>query len=266
MCVVYFPACVWLSSVARSCATRDANNKDNVCKPNIPAGIKWPPPSKTISPITGYAGKERHNIIIDTCKRVKMVPNQVMGDMVLDGGEHFIPAGIFDLHTLYLLLTSLEAHDRATEHTHSHTEKEHKSTNTINVGTINKTRQGGINSVPLWVTHRYWCQLPRRWNGYGIASQHNRRFCTRREAWHRCFWNTWNGQERFRPVSSLPVSSTEQDSHPPIQGRYRFSEKILRQFYPLHSLIILVIRGVQLEPRSPIAWNLWCWLFVRRGY
>ena len=35
-----FPACVWLSSVVRSCATRDANNKDNVCKPNIPARIK----------------------------------------------------------------------------------------------------------------------------------------------------------------------------------------------------------------------------------
>ena len=44
--------CVWVSSVARSCATRDANNKYNVWKPSIPAGINRPPPSKTISPVT----------------------------------------------------------------------------------------------------------------------------------------------------------------------------------------------------------------------
>ena len=49
-----FPVCVWVPSVARSCATKDANNKDNVCKPKIPAGIKCPPPSKTISPITRF--------------------------------------------------------------------------------------------------------------------------------------------------------------------------------------------------------------------
>ena len=71
-----------------------------------------------------------------------------MGEMVLDGGGHFIP-GIFGLRTLYLLLTSLVAHDRATEDTHSHTGKEHKSINTINVGTVHKPRQGSINSVPL---------------------------------------------------------------------------------------------------------------------
>ena len=40
--------------MARSCAAWDDNNKDNVCKPNIPAGIKCPPPSKTISPITRF--------------------------------------------------------------------------------------------------------------------------------------------------------------------------------------------------------------------
>ena len=40
------------------------------------------------------------------------------------------------------------------------------------MGTVTNPRQGGIDSVPLWVTHRYWCQLPRRWNGYGIVSQH----------------------------------------------------------------------------------------------
>ena len=44
--------CVWLSSLARSCATRDASNKDNVCKPTIPAKISRPPPSETISHVT----------------------------------------------------------------------------------------------------------------------------------------------------------------------------------------------------------------------
>ena len=48
-----FPvSCVWLSSVARSCATRNASKKDNVWKPTIPAGITRPPPSETISHVT----------------------------------------------------------------------------------------------------------------------------------------------------------------------------------------------------------------------
>ena len=55
-----------------------------------------------------------------------MVPNQVMGEMVLDGGGQFIPAGKVGLHTKSLLLASLVAHDRATEDTHTHTGKEHK--------------------------------------------------------------------------------------------------------------------------------------------
>ena len=46
---VPFLCVVWLSSVARSCATRDASNKDNVCKPTVPAGINRPPPSETTS-------------------------------------------------------------------------------------------------------------------------------------------------------------------------------------------------------------------------
>ena len=50
----FFPVCVWVSSLARSCATKDANNKENVWKPSIPAGIKCPPPSKTVSPITWF--------------------------------------------------------------------------------------------------------------------------------------------------------------------------------------------------------------------
>ena len=49
-----FPACVWLSSVARSCANKDANNKDCVCKPYLLAGLNHPPPSETISPITWF--------------------------------------------------------------------------------------------------------------------------------------------------------------------------------------------------------------------
>ena len=52
--VLVFLFCMWLSSVARSCATKDANNKDYVWKPSIPAGINCPPPSKTISPITWF--------------------------------------------------------------------------------------------------------------------------------------------------------------------------------------------------------------------
>ena len=60
-----------------------------------------------------------------------MVPNQVMGEMVLDGGGHFIPAGIFGFHALSLLLASLVAHDRAKEGTHTQTGKEHQSTNIL---------------------------------------------------------------------------------------------------------------------------------------
>ena len=56
-----------------------------------------------------------------------MVPNQVMSEMVLDGGGRFSPAPIFGLHTLSLLLSSQAAHDHAagnTRDTHNrgHTE------------------------------------------------------------------------------------------------------------------------------------------------
>ena len=48
VCYIVLPA-------ARSCAAWDDNNKDNVCTPTIiPAGLKRPPPSKTISPITWF--------------------------------------------------------------------------------------------------------------------------------------------------------------------------------------------------------------------
>ena len=39
---------------ARSCAVWDDNNKDSVCTPSIPAGLKCPPPSKTISLIIWF--------------------------------------------------------------------------------------------------------------------------------------------------------------------------------------------------------------------
>ena len=48
------PVCVRVPSATRSCAARDDNNKDNVCKPNIPAGLTCPPLSKTISLITRF--------------------------------------------------------------------------------------------------------------------------------------------------------------------------------------------------------------------
>ena len=41
-----------------------------------------------------------------------MVPNQVIGEVVLDGGGRFSPAGIVGVHTLSLLLSSQAAHDR----------------------------------------------------------------------------------------------------------------------------------------------------------
>ena len=44
-----------------------------------------------------------------------MVPNQVIGEMVLDGGGRFSPAGIVGVHTLSLLLSSQAAHDPAAE-------------------------------------------------------------------------------------------------------------------------------------------------------
>ena len=81
-----------------------------------------------------------------------------MGEMVLGGCGYFISAGIFGLHTLSLLLTSLVAHDRATEDNHTYIQERNTSPPiqealdnifVINVGTVHKPGQGGINSVPL---------------------------------------------------------------------------------------------------------------------
>ena len=44
---------------------------------------------------------------------------RVTREKVSDGGGRFIPAGIVGFHTLYLLLASLVAHDRATEDNHT---------------------------------------------------------------------------------------------------------------------------------------------------
>ena len=56
-----------------------------------------------------------------------MVPNQVIGEVVLDEGGHFIPAGIFGVHTLSLVLSSQAAHDRATVDSHPHNITQDKS-------------------------------------------------------------------------------------------------------------------------------------------
>ena len=51
-CVGWLLVCLCGLPSARSCAVWDDNNKDNVCTPSIPAGLKCPPPPKTISLIT----------------------------------------------------------------------------------------------------------------------------------------------------------------------------------------------------------------------
>ena len=56
---------------------------------------------------------------------VKLAPNRVIGEMVLDGGGHFTPASIFGLHTLSLLLSPQAAHDRDTEVTHQYKRHTH---------------------------------------------------------------------------------------------------------------------------------------------
>ena len=65
---------------------------------------------------------------------VQVASNQVINEMVLDGGGHFSPAGIDGVHTLSLLLLSQTAHDRAegNQHTHTHTLQPRQR----NVGTV----------------------------------------------------------------------------------------------------------------------------------
>ena len=75
-----------------------------------------------------------------------MAPNQVIGEVVLDGGGYFSPAGIVGVHTLSLLLSSQAAHDRAAGNTRETHKRGH--TETLTRGYSNP-RQGGINSVPL---------------------------------------------------------------------------------------------------------------------
>ena len=75
---------------------------------------------------TALKAEVRVETVTEGGRSVEMAPNQVMGEIVLDGGGHFIPAGIFGLHTLFFLLASREAHDRATEETRTHTGKEHQ--------------------------------------------------------------------------------------------------------------------------------------------
>ena len=49
--------------------------------------------------------------------KLSMVPNQVIGELVLDGGGNFSPAGIVGVHSLSLLLSFQAAHDRAAGNT-----------------------------------------------------------------------------------------------------------------------------------------------------
>ena len=76
-----------------------------------------------------------------------MVPNQVIGEVVLDGGGHFIAAGMFGVHALSLVLSSQAAHGRATVDVHPHNITQDKSrlthTETLNVGTVHNTIQTG---------------------------------------------------------------------------------------------------------------------------
>ena len=58
---------MWLSSVARSCATRDKRYEDNVCKPSILARINHPPPSETISHVTRVPDYKTRLAVKDSC-------------------------------------------------------------------------------------------------------------------------------------------------------------------------------------------------------
>ena len=52
--LVSFVVCDLVLPAARSCVAWDDNNKDIACTPTIPAGLKRPPLSKTISLITWF--------------------------------------------------------------------------------------------------------------------------------------------------------------------------------------------------------------------
>ena len=75
---------------------------------------------------TALKAEVRVEMVTEGGRSVEMAPNQVMGEIVLDGGGHFIPAGIFGLHTLSLLLAPRAAHGRTTEDTRTHTGNEHQ--------------------------------------------------------------------------------------------------------------------------------------------
>ena len=69
-----------------------------------------------------------------------------------DGGKRFIPADVFGVHTLSLLLSSRVAHDRATEDNHTLEVRQpgtERNGTELLVGTVHKPRQGGIKSITL---------------------------------------------------------------------------------------------------------------------
>ena len=86
--------CVWLFSLARSCATRDVSNKDNVCKPTIPAKTNGPPPSETISHVTRVPNhKTRYAELKDSfsaegpCEKVSFIYDGEVGQIIESTAE-----------------------------------------------------------------------------------------------------------------------------------------------------------------------------------
>ena len=55
-----------------------------------------------------------------------------MSEVFLDGGGRFSPAGIVDVHTLSLLLSSQAAHDRAAVDSHIQDRRQQETTRQTN--------------------------------------------------------------------------------------------------------------------------------------
>ena len=88
----------WARSSHSSCHfSGDSSPLDGI--PNSSALLPPYFPSYKKNTVTQGPGLKTEDL---PAKRVEMAPNQVMGEMVLDGGGHFIPAGIDGVHTLSL--------------------------------------------------------------------------------------------------------------------------------------------------------------------
>ena len=60
----------------------------------------------------------RMAINVSVYNMLSVASNRGIGEVVLDGGGRFSPAGIVGVHTLSLLLSSQAAHDRAAVDSH----------------------------------------------------------------------------------------------------------------------------------------------------